>query len=102
VAGDHEIAQIGFEMFLDDTPRQIQVLKDLVRGGDVPGSARQAHSIRGACANVGGERLRNVATEMEMAADAGDLVPVSDLMPMLDEEFLFLRDAINEECDTRS
>jgi hypothetical protein len=37
-----------------------------------------------------------------MAADAGDLVPVSDLMPMLDEEFLFLRDAINEECDTRS
>jgi PAS domain S-box-containing protein len=101
VAGDHEIAQIAFDMFLDDTPRQIQVLKDLVSSGDAPGSARQAHSIRGACANVGGERLRHVATEMEMAADSRDLVPVSNLMPLLDAEFLFLRDAIRKECDTR-
>jgi len=89
-------------MFLDDTPRQIQVLKDLVSSGDAPGSARQAHSIRGACANVGGERLRNVATEMEIAADARDLVPVSNLMPMLDAGFLLLRDAIKKECDTLS
>jgi hypothetical protein len=39
---------------------------------------------------------------MEIAADARDLVPVSNLMPMLDAGFLLLRDAIKKECDTLS
>jgi len=92
--GDEELAQIVFAEFLEDVPKQIQALKDLVRSGDLAGSARQAHSIRGASASVGGESLRQVVMEMEKAADAGVLDGVNIRMNDLDASFLLLRDAI--------
>ena len=92
--GDNELAQIVFAAFLEDTPGQTQTLKDLVQSGDTAGSARQAHSIRGASANVGGDRLRNVASAIEKAADAGELHVVAARMAELELEFGRLRDAI--------
>ena len=97
--GDDELAQIVFAAFLEDMPGQIQALKNLVKSGDAAGSARQAHSIKGASASVGGERLRNVASGMEKAADAGDLGRVSIRMAELEAQFLLLRDAIGNECN---
>ena len=97
--GDNELAQIIFAAFLEDIPRQIQTLKELLKSGDAAGSARQAHSIRGASASVGGEGLCRVATEMEKAADAGDLDRVNIRMNELEAQFLLLRDAIRNECD---
>jgi len=92
--GDEELARIVFGAFLSDVPGQIQALKDLVKSRDTAGSARQAHSIKGASANVGGERLRNVASEMEKAADGGDLHFVAARMADLELQFGRLRDAI--------
>jgi len=97
--GDDELAQIVFSEFLEDIPQQIQALKDLLESGDISGSARQAHSIRGASASVGGEGLRKVATKMEKVADAGDLDGVNILMSELEEQLLLLRGAIKNECD---
>ena len=91
---DEELAQIVFDEFLKDIPGQIQVLKYLVKGGDAAGSARLAHSIRGASANVGGECLRNLACEMEVAADAGNLQLVADSMAELEYQFNRLQDAM--------
>jgi CheY-like chemotaxis protein/HPt (histidine-containing phosphotransfer) domain-containing protein/anti-sigma regulatory factor (Ser/Thr protein kinase) len=95
--GDGELAQIVFAEFVEDIPKQIQALKDLVKSGDTMGSARQAHSIRGASASVGGEGLRKIATEMEKAADADDLARVNICMRDLDAQFLLLRDAITND-----
>jgi CheY-like chemotaxis protein/HPt (histidine-containing phosphotransfer) domain-containing protein len=92
--GDHELAQIVFASFLEDTPSQIQVLRDLVKNGNAPGVARQAHAIRGAASNVGGERLRAVASEMEGAADTGDLYFVNVRMDELELQFRCLKDAM--------
>jgi PAS domain S-box-containing protein len=92
--GDNELAQIIFAAFLKDIPSHIRALQDLVKSGDTAGSARLAHSIKGASANVGGECLRNVASVMEKAADAGDLHFVAARMADLELEFGRLRDAI--------
>jgi CheY-like chemotaxis protein/HPt (histidine-containing phosphotransfer) domain-containing protein len=92
--GDNELAQIVFAAFVEDIPSQIRALKDLVKSGDAPGAARQAHSIRGAAANVGGERLRALASEMETAADAGDLHFIKVRMDELELQFRRLKDAI--------
>jgi len=93
--GDIELASIVFEAFLEDIPNQIQALKGFVTSGDTAASARLAHSIRGAAANVGGDRLRNLAAEMEKAADAGDLHFVAVRMAELEDQFGRLREAIN-------
>ena len=96
--GDKDLARIVMEGFLTDIPHQIQVLKDLVESGDTAGSARQAHSIKGASATVGGERLRKVAAEMEIAAGAGAMDTVGDGIADLEAQFLLLRKAIKNEC----
>jgi PAS domain S-box-containing protein len=94
MGGDNELAQIVFAAFLEDIPGQIQSLKDLVKSGDTANSARLAHSIKGASATVGGERLRNVALAMEKAADLGDLQFVAARMSEMEFQFGRLRDAI--------
>jgi CheY-like chemotaxis protein/HPt (histidine-containing phosphotransfer) domain-containing protein len=99
--GDKELAMIVFESFLEDLPHQIEALKGQVECGDSASAARQAHSIRGASSNVGGERLRKVATEMEKAADVGDIETVSNRMAELEEQFSLLRDAIEEAAHAK-
>ena len=95
--GDNELATIAVEAFLEDVPLQIEALKQLVASGDAAATARQAHSLRGACANAGGERMRAAAAEMEKAADAGDLKSVMNGMPDLEAQFLMLRAEIVKE-----
>jgi len=96
--GDNALAQVVYEAFLEDVPHQIQTLKELVECRDDAGSARQAHSIRGASANVGGERLRQLATEVEKAADAGDWNLVVARMDELERQFGLLEDAIKQDA----
>jgi len=98
--GDDELAQIVFAEFLEDIPQQIQALKDLVKKGDIAGCARQAHAIRGASASVGGEGLQKIATEMEKAADSGNLEIANIRMNDLDAQFLLLRDAIKNDIES--
>jgi HPt (histidine-containing phosphotransfer) domain-containing protein len=96
--GDKDLATIVMEGFLKDIPHQIQALRDFVQSGDTAGSARQAHSIKGASATVGGERLRKAAAEMEKAADAGDMDTVANQIEDLEAQFLLLRNALDNEC----
>jgi len=92
--GDNELVQIVFETFLADIPHQIEALKEFVECGDHAGAARQAHSIRGASASVGGESLRMLAAQMEKAADAGDFHLVATYMDELELQFGLLKNAI--------
>ncbi len=73
--------------FLADIPKQIQALKAFLESGDVSGIELQAHSIKGASANVGAERLRAVAFEMEKAAKAQDMTAAGAFMNELERQF---------------
>ena len=70
---DEDLARTVIEGFLEDIPQQIEALRGYLEAGDAAGAERQAHTIKGASANVGGEALRAVAFEMEKAGKAGDL-----------------------------
>ena len=92
--GDNELVRVVLEAFLDDIPCQIQALKEHLANGDSSAAGRVAHAIRGASANVGGDRLRNLAKEMEMAANNQDLNIIKTRMPELEAAFVTLRKAI--------
>jgi two-component system, sensor histidine kinase and response regulator len=94
---DTDLVSLVIETFLADMPLQIEALQGLLESGDAPASMRLAHSIKGAASNVGGERLRKVAAEMEKAAGAGDLSGVINGMPELRARFMQLQDAIERE-----
>jgi CheY-like chemotaxis protein/HPt (histidine-containing phosphotransfer) domain-containing protein len=94
---DEDLAQVVTETFLDDTPRQIEALRGYLDAWDAPGAERQAHTIKGASSNVGGEALRALAFEMEKAGKAGDLGSVAARIDGLEREFVRLKEAMARE-----
>jgi HPt (histidine-containing phosphotransfer) domain-containing protein len=82
------------QAFLGDLPRQIESLRNYLDGRDAEAVGRQAHKIKGASANVGGDALSSVAHEMEKAGQAGDLISAANHMDELQREFGRLKDAM--------
>ncbi|MCX5856052.1 MAG: response regulator [Deltaproteobacteria bacterium] len=93
---DEDLARTVAEGFLADIPRQIEVLRGYLEAGNAPGAERQAHTIKGASANVGGECLRAVAFEMEKAAKAGKLEAVMARLPEIERQFARLKQAMEQ------
>ena len=61
-------------------------------------AGRWAHSLRGAAANLGAERLAALCGELELAGRAGDLLTASTLAARLDDEASRVRSALEEAC----
>jgi CheY-like chemotaxis protein/HPt (histidine-containing phosphotransfer) domain-containing protein len=95
--GDEELAGIVIAGFLEDIPLQIQALKDYLDSGDFTGAERQAHTIKGASANIGGELLRSIANEMEKSGRKGDLPAIRKRMGELELQFERLREVLKKE-----
>jgi signal transduction histidine kinase/DNA-binding response OmpR family regulator/HPt (histidine-containing phosphotransfer) domain-containing protein len=94
---DDELARVVIAGFLEDIPLQIQTLKDYLEAGDVIGTERQAHTIKGASANIGGEALRAIANELEKLGKSGDLPAVRERMGELELQFARLRVVLEKE-----
>jgi len=101
---DEDLAHTVIDGFLEDIPKQIDALRSYVEAGDTAAALRQAHTIKGASANVGGEALRAAAIEMENAGRAGDLEAVKARLLDIESQFGRLREAMNaftsEQRDT--
>jgi PAS domain S-box-containing protein len=94
---DEDLARTVVEGFLNDIPRQIEVLRGYLETGDAQGAERQAHTIKGASATVGGEALRAVAFEMEKVGKEKNLDKLTMLLPKLEREFDRLREALQQK-----
>jgi PAS domain S-box-containing protein len=94
---DKDLAKEMETAFLKDIPLQIAALKGYLDTGDASGAERQAHTIKGASANMGGEQLCAVAFEMEKAAKAGDLDAARGYMAEIETQFNRLNQAMTKE-----
>jgi CheY-like chemotaxis protein/HPt (histidine-containing phosphotransfer) domain-containing protein len=97
IMGDEELAIVIIDSFLGDIPGQIETLAKAVAAGNAQGVEQQAHKIKGAAANVGGEALRAVALAMERAAKAADLERLPGMLSDLSAAFSALRKAMTQE-----
>jgi PAS domain S-box-containing protein len=96
--GDEEIAGTILEGFVMDIPRQIEALRAYLDHGDAAGAERQAHTIKGASANVGGEALQALASELEEAGKAGDLESIKTRMDELAATFAELKQTMKGDA----
>ncbi len=94
---DEDLARMIVKGFLEDIPLQILALKGHIEAGDILGAERQAHTIKGASANVGGDAMLAVALEMELAGKAGDLNAVKASMAELEVQFDLLNQVMIKE-----
>jgi two-component system sensor histidine kinase/response regulator len=84
-------------------PSQLQSLHELLKAGNATTVERAVHGIKGAAANVGGERLRRAAFKVEEAANAGDLSVAMTHFGDMELQFEQLKDAMlaNEPASPR-
>lgn len=73
VADDRELAGQVIGVFMHDIPKQLAELDSAIASGDAPTARRAAHSIKGAAATVGAEKLRVVAFQGEELGRDGKL-----------------------------
>lgn len=88
---DEGLARSVIETFLEDMPLQIAALRDFIEAGEAEQAERQAHTIKGAAANVGGEVLRGAAAAMEKSAARGDIDSLGSAVAELEGHFHALR-----------
>ncbi len=74
--GDDELVDEVVDIYLEDIPTRIEALRECLEAGDAAGAERQAHTIKGASANVGSDALRDLAADLERAGKKGDLESV--------------------------
>ncbi len=74
-----EVSRTIIHLFLADTPRQLNALVQAQAGGDATASARLAHALRGAAANLGAVTLATGAQEIESLASRGQMAGAAAL-----------------------
>jgi len=99
---DEDLTQTVLATFLEDIPRQIEALRGYLAAGDSGNAERQAHTIRGAAANIGGEALCAVAWQMERDGKAGNLDAIRTHMAELETQFGLLAEVLTKLLDELS
>jgi CheY-like chemotaxis protein/HPt (histidine-containing phosphotransfer) domain-containing protein len=94
--GDEELLREVLDVFFDDTPKQLQILKDAIVRREVDVVVRQSHSLKGACLNVGAQVLGNLALEIEAACKRGRLTEMDSLIQDFERGFEHLRQVTSE------
>jgi PAS domain S-box-containing protein len=92
--GDQEAAAEITAEFLKDAPRRTAAFRVALAAGDAVLARREAHTLKGASANVGAEALRTVAHRAELACTDGSLTEAGELVEELDVELHRLEDVL--------
>ncbi len=89
--GDEELANEIISDFLEDVPNKLIALQEAIDKVDAPSLQRQAHTLKGASANVGALALQEIASQIEIAGESANLDMASSLIPELDKQFEMLK-----------
>ena len=93
--GDREAMNEILAEFLGDIPRVIGVLKQAVEAGDQAGVRLQAHTLKGASANVGAQAMRRVSARLEELAAAGNLESADSLTSDIERSLTRFAEAVS-------
>ncbi len=100
--GDEAIASSIAHGFVTDISRRLGGLYNNLQEGNFAVLAEQAHSIKGAAANVEAERLRAVCFELEKRARDGQPRAIRSVLDEMNREFQQLKQAMQQFGSTSS
>ncbi len=100
--GDLAFERELIALFLTDNERRLSLLETSIEELDKEMLKREAHSIKGACANMGAEGMQSVALRLEKIAVDGDLGSASKELDNLRNEFKQAADYFKEYLDTQA
>ena len=72
--------------FLNDAPKRLNAFKNALDSGERLAAEREAHSLKGAAANIAAQVLRDRAFKAERACKSGELKEAAQFIPMLEKD----------------
>jgi CheY-like chemotaxis protein len=84
---DRNLEKMILDAFLAEMPSQLVALKQYIRQRDTEKARLQAHSMRGASANLAAHSLRDVFLEAESFAKQGDLDGMAACISRMEREY---------------
>ena len=93
--GDEELLDEILSIFLEDVPVRLKKLLHALEIGDESLSAAEAHTIKGASANVGAAAFQAALLEVEMAVHGKDMKRAKSLIPVIEKNFEILKKLVN-------
>ncbi len=85
--GGEKLAAQMVRLFLKNSGERMGQIRSGINGGDVDEAERGAHSLKSSAANIGAERLRTLATQVEAAALDHHLDRMTELLPELEDAY---------------
>lgn len=92
--GGTELVDQMIRLFIQNSPERMEQIRTVFGAdpGDLP--ERGSHSLKSSAANVGAERLREIATRIERAAHESEFDEIRTLVPELENVFTEAIDAL--------
>ena len=94
---DTDLVDISLKVFVADMPKQISALRTCLELANVIEAGRISHRIKGAAANIGADRMMNIAQQMEKLADSNDHSRLAPLLAQLEQHFSEFERYVNEK-----
>lgn len=86
-SGDRDFERELIEIFIASARNHLRALDSALRKRDFSLVEQEAHSLKGASANIGAERMKEIALEIEEVGSTGDLKPALEAFERLKSEF---------------
>lgn len=95
--GDHALAAELAELFISDVRDTLVSLRTATERGFAPEVERVAHALKGAAANLSGEKVRHIAAVVEAAGKSNDMAAAAAAIKKLGPAVAELIDALNTQ-----
>jgi len=92
--GDEALAREILAVFLEDMPNKMEALKAAIASGDPKQVQDQGHTVKGAARNISAQIFQGTAWQIEEAGRDGEIDRASALLPLLSQQYLELKEAI--------
>jgi two-component system, sensor histidine kinase and response regulator len=99
--GDEELLQELCEIFLNESPKLVQKLRQGLAEGDSEALKRAAHSLKGEASYLAAACATQAARRLEDLSKEGDLAQAGEALAVLERELENLRVAIRDSASAR-
>jgi two-component system sensor histidine kinase/response regulator len=99
--GDEELLQELCRIFLQESPKLLEKLRQAVANSDAEGVLRAAHSLKGEVSYLAAANATRSADHLEDMGQRRDLERAPGMLALLEQELAGLRAAIQEEEEVR-
>lgn len=95
--GDNDFVREMIDLFLEQSPRNLEVMRAALDVGDLPAVSKAAHNMKSSSAYLGAKRLSELCGQVEAKAHAKETTFVARGVEALTAEFDAVRRALIEE-----